>query len=362
MIGKLLIVILVAVAAHIIRVIISSDVGKEVLNHAPGKCHLVPGIENGSEDMILLDGGIAIITSGHRDPDVKHLPCYKDVQGFIGMFDMNKPDGAVVPLHIVGDIDTDDLVPHGITYWGPNDQGEYTIMFVNHPTKLDHDTVEIVSFNPKMPQLIHKKTITNTLFGFVNNIVAVSEDTFYATNIFYHHSFWGIRLEKLLMLKWGQVMYYDGSDVSVVQDGYAASNGLARSPDNKYIYLAEAGAKSVHVYQRGNDNSLILKEKVAVHTLPDNIEVSRDTGDLWIGCHPIIWKLHRHLDDTSQPAPSQVIRLQVKDGHVTSVQDVYSDDGHRLWGSSAALRYKNGLLIGTVVHKMAYCQLDNLYM
>jgi len=43
--------------------------------------------------------------------------------------------------------------------------GEYTTMFVNHPTKLDHDTVEIVSFNPKIPQLIHKKTITNTLFG-----------------------------------------------------------------------------------------------------------------------------------------------------------------------------------------------------
>jgi len=51
----------------------------------------------------------------------------------------------------------------------------------------------------------------------------------------------------------------------------------------------------------------------------------------------------------------------VTDGHVTSIQEVYSDDGHRLWGSSAAIKYKNGLLIGTVTHKLGYCTLDNIY-
>ena len=75
--------------------------------------------------------GSYYVLKGQRDPDGKHLPCYKNVKGFIGMFDMNKPDGAVVPLHIVGNIDTEDLVPHGITYWGPNDQGMKPGSFVD---------------------------------------------------------------------------------------------------------------------------------------------------------------------------------------------------------------------------------------
>ena len=57
---------------------------------------------------------------------------------------------------------------------------------------------------------------------------------------------------------------------------------------------------------------------------------------------------------------SQVLRLRIKNGHVTSVQEVYGDDGHRIQGSSSAVRHLDGLLIGTITHKAAYCKITTL--
>ena len=58
-----------------------------------------------------------------------------------------------------------------------------------------------------------------------------------------------------------------------------------------------------------------------------------------------------------------MIKLEVLDGKVQSEQEIYSDDGHRLWGSSSAVGYESstvgkGLLIGTIHHKLAYCTLE----
>ena len=56
----------------------------------------------------------------------------------------------------------------------------------------------------------------------------------------------------------------------------------------------------------------------------------------------------------------QVLRVHIYQGHIMSIQEVYADDGHRIQGSSVAIRYKDTLLIGTITHKAALCHLTTL--
>ena len=56
----------------------------------------------------------------------------------------------------------------------------------------------------------------------------------------------------------------------------------------------------------------------------------------------------------------QVLRLKMKDGSVTHMEEVYAEDGHMVYGSSVANYYRGSMLIGTVHHKVAYCQVFHM--
>ena len=44
-----------------------------------------------------------------------------------------------------------------------------------------------------------------------------------------------------------------------------------------------------------------------VYTRPDNINIDQNSGDLWIGAHPLYHRLSKHhADPMGIPTPSQV--------------------------------------------------------
>ena len=56
----------------------------------------------------------------------------------------------------------------------------------------------------------------------------------------------------------------------------------------------------------------------------------------------------------------QVLRLQMKDGEMVDMEEVFSDSGRHLYGSTVAV-YRNGsVLIGTVMHKAMICKVAYL--
>ena len=67
--------------------------------------------------------------------------------------------------------------------------------------------------------LIHR---ANSLFS-TNDLVALSENTFYITNFFYYRN---NLPEALLRLKWGSVVYYDGQQGHTVLTGLDGPNGI----------------------------------------------------------------------------------------------------------------------------------------
>ena len=55
-------------------------------------------------------------------------------------------------------------------------------------------------------------------------------------------------------------------------------------------------------------NRFIFYKEVDVDTAIDNIEVDPFTGDLWIGCHPLMWTRMDAYKLFSVTCPSQVSR------------------------------------------------------
>ena len=53
-------------------------------------------------------------------------------------------------------------------------------------------------------------------------------------------------------------------------------------------------------------DDVIMFQVIAIGSGLDNIMVDQTNGDLWLGSHPIAWKLFMHLEDGKSPTPSHV--------------------------------------------------------
>ena len=50
-----------------------------------------------------------------------------------------------------------------------------------------------------------------------------------------------------------------------------------------------------------------------MNTAVDNIEMDQETGDLWIGCHPILYRILDELSVKGRTLPSNV---RISDIHI----------------------------------------------
>ena len=87
--------------------------------------------------------------------------------------------------------------------------------------------------------IIHVFTFINITFPPLsfspNDIVALSPNTFYFSNDAYGTSYVARNIERYLMLARGNVIYYDGKNMHKVVDKGFGCNGVAISPDKRYV-------------------------------------------------------------------------------------------------------------------------------
>lgn len=322
---------------------------REVANKHLPNCVVLKNIEHGSEDITILDNGLAFISAGLKYPG---FPA-SDEPGKIYTLDLKDPHLKPVELRMPRNFDLESFNPHGISvYTDPSDDTVY-LFVVNHP-QFDSQ-IEIFKYVEDGSSLVHLKTIKHELLHSVNDILAVGAESFYVTNDHYFSNNLLKTLEMLFLFPWTNVVYYSPKEVKVVSEGYYFANGINMSPDQRYIYVASILNHSVEVLEKNKDNTLTPIKSVPLGSLCDNIEVDPETGDLWLGCHINAKKLF--FFDPQDPPGSEVIRIQNILSDQPVVTQVYTDDGHVLMGSSVATVYGGKLLIGTVFHKALCCDL-----
>ncbi|XP_022102391.1 serum paraoxonase/arylesterase 1-like [Acanthaster planci] len=220
-------------------------VHRHMFNHTPGPCHIVPGIDVGSEDITTLSNGIAFITSGVALTEA-HI---NSIQGRIYIFDFNKPDDAVKEVKITGSsFNKTAMQPVGTSAWEDPQTGKVTLFVVHKPLPPRTQSVELFDYDHSSETLHHRKTVIDDNIFAPNDVVATSADTFYVTN--------DLRLGRLgllevsLALPTGTVAYYDGSKTEQVASGFAYADGINRSPDGRFIYVSAVMDAEISVFER----------------------------------------------------------------------------------------------------------------
>ncbi|GCC22991.1 hypothetical protein chiPu_0001382 [Chiloscyllium punctatum] len=231
--GKLLIlavfaVLLSVVAYTLLDVCDKMGVFRKLDSVKPGKCNLIKGIEYGSEDISILPGGLALVSSGLKYPLVPNFA--GDQPGQILLVDLNQPVLKAVQLRISRGFDVESFNPHGLSTYIDEDDTVY-VFVVNHPS--NRTTVEIFEFEEEQNSLLHLKTIQHELLHSVNDIVALGSDRFYATNDHYFTQGLLHSLEFFIGLSWCNVVYYSPSEVKEVATGFRLANGINISPDGR---------------------------------------------------------------------------------------------------------------------------------
>ncbi|XP_007506039.2 serum paraoxonase/lactonase 3 isoform X1 [Monodelphis domestica] len=326
------------------------NVSHQVLPVEPPSCHLIQGLDNGSEDIDILPSGLAFLSTGLKYPG---MPSFApDKPGEIFLMDLSEDRPRARALPIKNEFDVQSFNPHGISAFVDKDRGGAVFLYVvNHPRGMS--TVEIFEFQGDA--LLHLKTITHELLSSVNDIVVLGQERFYATNDHYFTGHFLSQLELFLDLQWTNVVYYSPDEVKEVASGLGFANGIALSPDRKHVYVAAVTAHSIHVMERHNDWRLTPQKVLHVGTLVDNLSVDPATGDVWAGCHPNGMKLLAY--DPADPPGSEVLRIRNILSPRPAVSTVYANNGSVLQGSTVAAVHGHKMLVGTVFHKALCCDL-----
>ncbi|XP_060580716.1 serum paraoxonase/arylesterase 1-like [Ruditapes philippinarum] len=321
---------------------------KVIYKVQPGPCrYALEG--GGSEDVIHIGGGIILISSGFE---------FGAKTGKIKSLNLNTSE--VVTLNIRNDPNREEFLAgiHGITYWRDPNSGKMYLYTLTHPSK--EDRVEVFEMTSPT-ELTYIRTISDPLFTFMNNLVAVGKDKFYITKFWQSRDTYMEYAEMMLRMKTGGVLYYDGKKARQVVGDLEMPNGINISPDGKTVYVAEFNTKKLLGYSRDNTNNLHKSWEVYANTMLDNIDVDSSTGDLYIASHPIAYKITDSvLNFFGFAFPSQVLRFKMRDNMVSEIEEMYSDDGSELVASTAAT-YANGkLVIGTVRDQLMVCDVNYL--
>ncbi|KPP77152.1 serum paraoxonase/arylesterase 2-like [Scleropages formosus] len=325
-----------------------------VPNHLPN-CHHIKGLEYGSEDITVLPHGVAIISTGLKYPG---MMSFSDAPGKMYTIDLYDQRMKPVELRIGRGFNLDSFNPHGISIYIDEKDHSVYVFVVNHPH--GKSQVEIFRFVEEENSIVHLKTVQHELLHSVNDIVAVGTESFYATNDHYFANDFLKHLEPLFGQPWCNVVFYSPEEVKVVASGFYSANGINSSPDRRHIYVADVYDHKIVSLAVQENKELTPVKSVAVGSLCDNIEVDRNTGDLWLGCHPNGWKVAFY--NPEDPPGCEVIQIQNIHLEKPAVNHVYTDNGSVIQGCSVASVYRNKLLIGTVFQKAVSCDLNTVHI
>ena len=148
----------------------------------------------------------------------------------------------------------------------------------------------------------------------------------------------------------------------MVADGFVLANGITLSKDHQNVYAANCILSILNVYKREENDSLTLEQEFELYSMPDNINIEPETGNLIIAANPTPHMMAQHLNDPEMPSVSKVLMVNMKNGSFAEgMTELFSDDGSAgIWGASVGNVYKNKMLIGTVHHKSMYCEVRTL--
>ena len=260
-------------------------------------------------------------------------------RGGIYMLDLN--DRTLTPRLVSPDTPAE-FSPHGISLWRDAD-GARRLFVVSHRSD-GGEFVEMFDVGED-GELFHTESVSFDAMYSPNDVAAVGERQFYATNDRKHETGLMGVVEIYGALPLTDVVYFDGVEGRSVAGGLVYANGVAPSLDGETLYVAEIVKRRITVYKRNTETGALAREtRWRVNTAPDNIDVAPD-GALWIAGHPNTTKFLQHAKDAAAIAPSHVLRLDPATGEYA---DKFVSLNGEINGSSVGAASDDTLIVGAV--------------
>jgi arylesterase/paraoxonase len=315
-------------------------VNRDIDEHFAGTCTEFPMVGSGEDIQVDRDRGLAYISLFDRQALAKGDP--------VGPGDILRLDLTGTPVEAASALlDGPQLRPHGISLF-IDENNQRHLFVINHPEDRATGQEKIERYSEESPGLFrHQETLMSPLITRANDMVAVGVRQFYVAQDVDRKG-----KEKLTAL-----VYFNGTDYSVVADDIQSGGGINVSPDYRRLYIAETGAKRIRVATLDpSDGSMTTTEYIDLGTSPDNIDVAQD-GSLWVGAHSNVAALVMHFI-VGTKAPSQVLRIDLS-GAKPAVDEMYLNAGHQISASSVGATHGNKLLIGSITdRKLLMCEME----
>ncbi|KAH6575264.1 hypothetical protein BASA50_006887 [Batrachochytrium salamandrivorans] len=239
---------------------------------------------------------------------------------------------------------TDGFAPHGMgIFEDPSDPSTIYIHAVNH-RRAGGSCIEIFKHTLGAPNLHHIETASNpAMLYHPNDVQPVGPRSFYASNDLGSRSYFLRKIEGLMGLRWGHVVYYHDGEWSISAKDVAYPNGIAVSKNLELVYVSSTSSAEILVFKRRPvSGSLRLVDQIKLPAIPDNISVDSETGALYVaaisGCIQFLY----HVEDHSVAVPGMVLKISPNEntdkfyGKKFNVDVVMEWDGALISGATCA--------------------------
>jgi len=311
-----------------------------------GNCSTITGIIGPEDIQFDYKRGLAYISAFDR----RAANAGKSTRGSIYLIDLNKtdPEPVELPTQMLSEFQ-----PHGISLFRVDSLTNH-LLVINHRKHNEH-TIERFA-NHENRGFRHLETISGDALISPNNIAAIDEDSFYFTNDGRSRKKFVRSWDTFLYRSTGSVGFYDGETFTIAEKNLHFPNGIAADTSDNRLYLTETTSGLLKVYQieqEAGNLTFLYEQKIGSGA--DNINIDKN-GNLWVARHPNLPALNRHMTESVNASPSQVLSLHpTRDSFIVNL--IFSDDGRQISGASSAIPYKNRLLIGAAFEdKMLLCE------
>ena len=273
-------------------------------------------------------------------------------QGDILRVDLSEPELMAVPA--LRDRPAH-FRPHGLSLY-IDGEGTRHLFVINHPADRASEPERVELFREVAPgEFTHVRTFSDPLMISPNDIVAVGPQQFYVANDKVSGGALAAALQQF-GIGGSPLVYVAGDQAEVVSGNIASGGGISVSNDLRQVYVAETSAQRLRVFERAGGGAVTELARIPLGTSPDNIDVAPD-GSLWIGAHANVFALIQHFT-AEKPAPSQVLRVVLRDGGTADIEQVYLNTGEAISASSVGVQIDGRLLIGSITErKILHCAL-----
>lgn len=339
--------LLLILIGFVVYVLMTTGFFRDIENKFDGK--LVTKINiPGAEDFALSrEDNFLIISSDPR----KHDDTGKPANG--GLYYMDLSSDNFKPQLLTGNLGRE-IYPHGI-HMIKLDSIKYRLFVINHVPKensaaINHleknHYIEIFDLENGVLQFIEQKD--HPLIKSPNDVVAIDAERFYFTNDHYSDTSFGRFREDYLGWPNTNVVYYDGSDYEIVDDGIAYANGINYDEVNNRLFVASPRAFLTKVYDVNEDGSLDHIEDIDCNTGVDNIEFDAE-GKIWIGSHPNLIHFSEYALGRQKKAPSELIKIDYRGKGDYDLETVYMSDGSDMSACTVAAVHNDLIFLGNVM-------------